>query len=187
MLGATGRPIGYQHIALSAGSSGLTLPTAWATSIAIASMSWASTSGGQLTIGTAAAPALVGAGSEVAISGATNTGTGGNNAANGNFVVFSVTNSTTFVLTAPAASGVYGTLGGNPVITLPPFRGVKGALIAIGGTGPVYYRDDGTAPTGTGATAGVSLATGTIMWYGGNFTAIQFYSSSGTVDVAYYG
>ena len=83
---------------------------------AITSMTWASTNGGQITV-VAAVPTLVGAvGDTVNISGATNTGTGGAAAVNGNFTVVAFTDNENFVLAAPAATGVIATIAGSPVI-----------------------------------------------------------------------
>lgn len=88
-----------------------------ATIAASSTVTWASTAGGQLTFPVAAwtgawQPA---AGDILNISGATNSGTGGAAAINTNFIVVSST-STQVILAAPAASGVFGTIGGSPVI-----------------------------------------------------------------------
>jgi hypothetical protein len=88
-----------------------------ATIAASATVTWASTNGGQLTFPVANwtgawQPA---AGDTLNISGATNSGTGGAAAINTNFVVVSST-TTQAILAAPAASGVFGTIGGSPVI-----------------------------------------------------------------------
>jgi hypothetical protein len=84
----------------------------------LSSLSW---SGGQLTaVVTGSLVTTYRKGMYVRISGATNTGTGGivpgklgsiNNA----FTVLSVSGST-LVLNAPASAGVYGTIGGSPVL-----------------------------------------------------------------------
>lgn len=80
-------------------------------------VTWASTSGGQLTFPVAAWTGAwqPGAGDVVTISGATNTGSGGASAINTSFTVVSST-TTGVVLAAPAATGVFGTIGGSPVI-----------------------------------------------------------------------
>lgn len=88
-----------------------------ATIAASSTVTWASTSGGQLTVPVsnwtgAFQPA---AGDVLTLSGATNTGTGGAAAVNKSFTVVSA-GATSVVLAAPAASGVYGTIGGSPVI-----------------------------------------------------------------------
>lgn len=88
-----------------------------ATIAASSTVTWASTSGGQLTFPVANwtgawQPA---AGDILNISGATNSGTGGTAAINADFTVVSAT-STQVILAAPAASGVFGTIGGSPVI-----------------------------------------------------------------------
>lgn len=87
----------------------------------LSSVSWANTSGGQLTLGISGSLITSYRRSQyVRISGATNSGTGGavpgkllsiNNA----FTVLSVSGST-LVLNAPASTGVYGTIGGSPVL-----------------------------------------------------------------------
>lgn len=84
--------------------------------IAITGATWASTNGGQIsgTVANWTGAWQPGAGDLVTISGATNSGTGGAAAVNTTFAVVSAT-ATTFVLAAPAASGVIGTIGGSPV------------------------------------------------------------------------
>jgi hypothetical protein len=77
--------------------------------IGLTSITWAN------GIGTvvAAAPVPYGVGDYVNISGATNTGTGGVAAVNGNFRIAALTDSTHFTLAMPAAAGVIGTIGGT--------------------------------------------------------------------------
>lgn len=83
---------------------------------ALTSMTWANTNGGQITV-VGAVPSLVGGvGDVVFISGATNTGTGGAPAVNGTFVVSAWTDSQHYILAAPAAAGVIGTIAGSPVL-----------------------------------------------------------------------
>ena len=84
--------------------------------ITITGATWASTSGGQITATVAnwTGAFQPGVGDSVNISGATNSGTGGANAINTNFIVAS-SSATQAVLTAPAAAGVFGTIGGSPV------------------------------------------------------------------------
>jgi hypothetical protein len=55
------------------------------------------------------------AGDILRISGATNSGTGGTAAINASFIVVSAT-TTQAILAAPAAAGVFGTIGGSPVL-----------------------------------------------------------------------
>src|SRR5271166_941408 len=90
-------------------------PKAGAATYAISSATWASTNGGRLTIVVAASPVQA-VGDEVNISGATNTGTGSTAVINTNFVVDTFTSNTNFTLAAPAASGVFGTIAGSPVL-----------------------------------------------------------------------
>ena len=87
----------------------------------LSSVSWANTSGGQLTV--VISGSLITTyrtGMYVRISGATNSGTGGispgvTGSINNSFTVLSVSGST-LVLNAPASTGVYGTIGGSPVL-----------------------------------------------------------------------
>lgn len=80
---------------------------------ALTSMTWAS---GHLTVVGAVAGPVGGVGDAVTISGATNTGTGGTAAINKTFIVDGFTDNQHYTLAAPAAAGVYGTIGGSPVI-----------------------------------------------------------------------
>lgn len=83
---------------------------------AISTMTWAATNGGQIAV-VMSVPSLVGAvGDEINISGATNSGTGGNSVVNGDFVVTAFTDNEHFTIAAPAASGVIATIAGSPVI-----------------------------------------------------------------------
>lgn len=68
---------------------------------------------------------------------------------------------------------------------LTPPKGSKLAVISIS-TASVNYRDDGVAPT-TAPGGGVPVPVGVIMFYASDFSAIQFISATGLVDVAYYG
>ena len=87
----------------------------------LSSASWASTSGGQLTVViSGSAITTYRRGQYVRLSGCTNTGTGGAvagafNSINNTFLIRSVSGST-LVLTAPASAGVYGTIGGSMVL-----------------------------------------------------------------------
>jgi|SRR6185312_16047658 len=88
-----------------------------ATIAASATVTWANTNGGQLTVPVANWTGAFQpvAGDILTISGATNSGTGGAAAINKSFVVVSAT-ATQAVFAAPAAAGVFGTIGGSPVI-----------------------------------------------------------------------
>lgn len=79
----------------------------------ITSITWASTNGGQGTVVAAVATPVGGVGDRINISGATNTGTGGAAAVNGNFTVTQFTDNQHFVIGMPAAAGVIGTIGGT--------------------------------------------------------------------------
>lgn len=88
-----------------------------ATIAASSTVTWANTSGGQLTFPVANWTGAFQpvAGDILNVSGATNSGTGGTAVINKSFVVVSAT-STQVILAAPAAAGVYGTIGGSPVL-----------------------------------------------------------------------
>ncbi len=77
---------------------------------AISAMTWASTNGGQIAITVASTTSVLQIGDLVNISGATTTGTGGNNSVNGTFVVNTWTSSTSFTVSAPGTSAYYGTI-----------------------------------------------------------------------------
>lgn len=83
---------------------------------AISSAVWSATNGGQIAITTAAVP--FGVGDTVSITGATNTGSGGAAAINTSFVISALASSTSLTLAAPAAVGVFGTIGGSPVFSV---------------------------------------------------------------------
>lgn len=123
----------------------------------ITSMVWSNTLGGQVAV-VVAVPSLVGAvGDAINISGATNTGTGGNAIVNGNFVVNTWTDSQHFTFLLPAAPGVVGTIGGTPVLN----EGT-GAL-------PVQVLD---VSVGNSMTVVYSQATGFANWNRSGATAI---------------
>ena len=84
----------------------------------IASMAWAPANGGTVSV-VMAAPTIYNLGNTIEIQGATNSGTAGDAAVNGAFVVDTFTDPThfTFLLTAPA--GAIGTIGGSPEIVVP--------------------------------------------------------------------
>jgi hypothetical protein len=109
--------------------------------ITINSATWANTSGGQITANVTnwTGAFQPGAGDYVNISGATNSGTGGNSVVNGDFQVVSST-SATAILAAPAAAGVIATIGGSPVfnfgdVALP----VKVLGFGIGNSQTILY------------------------------------------------
>lgn len=82
----------------------------------LSSVSWTSTGGGQLRIVISDLPVTTyRRGMNVRLSGCTNNGTGGAAAVNTTFPVFSVSGGT-LILTAPASGGVFGTIGGSPVL-----------------------------------------------------------------------
>lgn len=85
-------------------------------SITITSATWASTNGGQITVVAAAATNVGAVGDAVTIAGATNSGTGGAAAVNRTFYVSAFTDNQNFILAAPAAAGVIGTIAGSPVV-----------------------------------------------------------------------
>jgi len=69
---------------------------------------------------------------------------------------------------------------GSTFLTVP--AGARIALINITGTGPLIFSDDGTDASGT---HGISLPTGTNLWYTGKVTKLKF-SGTGTLNIAYY-
>ncbi|MEJ0017527.1 MAG: hypothetical protein WDN25_13370 [Acetobacteraceae bacterium] len=83
----------------------------------VTSMTWSNTNGGQVAV-VMAVPTVLNVGDSFNVSGATNTGTGGNGAVNGNFVINTWTDSTHFTFLLPAAAGVIGTIAGTIVINL---------------------------------------------------------------------
>lgn len=83
----------------------------------LTSLTWSNTNGGQVAA-VAAAAVPFGVGDTINISGATNTGSGGNTAVNGTYVINTLTDSTHFTYLLPAAAGVIGTIGGTIVINV---------------------------------------------------------------------
>ncbi len=83
---------------------------------AISAMTWASTNGGQIAITCTSNPLVTAVGNIVNISGATTTGTGGNAAVNGTFVVNTFTSSTSFTVSAPGTSAYYGTITASSAV-----------------------------------------------------------------------
>jgi hypothetical protein len=120
---------------------------------AITSAVWAADNGGELTI-VMTVPSTVGAvGDSVTISGATNTGTGGAAAINQTFLVTEFTDASNFVLAAPAAVGVYGTIAGSPVV--------------VEGTGALACRVDAILPGNSMIVAYNGLTTRSVWNYSG--------------------
>jgi len=91
-------------------------PKAGSATYSLSSVTWASTNGGQLTIVASGATPVAAIGDLINISGATNSGTGGSAAINTNFVITAFTDNQHFVAAAPAASGVFGSIAGSPVL-----------------------------------------------------------------------
>jgi hypothetical protein len=83
---------------------------------AISTMTWSSANAGQIAVVMSVASLVGAVGDEINISGATNSGTGGNSAVNGDFVVTAFIDNEHFTIAAPAASGAITTIGGSPVI-----------------------------------------------------------------------
>ena len=86
-------------------------------SYAISTAVWDAATGGEITV-VMSTPALnvAAVGDYVTISGATNSGTGGSAAINRTFQVSAFTDTSHFILAAPAAAGVIGTIAGSPVV-----------------------------------------------------------------------
>jgi len=125
----------------------------------LSSISWTSTSGGQLTaVISGSAVTTYRRGQYVRLSGCTNTGTGGPLTINRTFPIFSVSGST-LVLTAPASAGVYGTIGGSMVLNndraqISPPVGYLTATLNPGDT-TVQLDDAGDFVGATGSSAHV--------------------------------
>lgn len=112
--------------------------------IAVTSITWSSTNGGRgAVVMTAPATNVGGVGDSVNISGATNTGTGGNDAVNGNFIVDTFTSTSAFTIAMPADTNVIGTIAGTIVLNvgigaIP----VKILGFNIGNSKTVVYNED---------------------------------------------
>lgn len=104
---------------------------------AVTSITWAA---GVATV-VMAVPSVVGAvGDAVNISGATNTGTGGAAAVNGNFIVNGFTDNEHFTLAMPAAAGVIGTIAGTILLNVGTVAlPVKVLAFAVGNSRIVSY------------------------------------------------
>lgn len=124
----------------------------------ITSLTWANTNGGRITVVGAVALPVAGVGDTLTISGATNTGTGGAAAINQTFLVDTFTDNQHFTLAAPAASGVYGTIGGT--------------IVAVAGTGALNVRLDRVLP-GNSMIVNYNPLTGLATWgYAGTCAVI---------------
>jgi hypothetical protein len=84
---------------------------------AVSTMTWANTNGGRITVVMSVA-SVFNLGDTVYVSGATNSGTGGNSAVNGAFVIDTWTDNEHFTLAAPAAAGVIATIGGTILLNV---------------------------------------------------------------------
>lgn len=100
----------------------------------ISSMTWSNTEGGRVDfIMTDPLPALIGLGSDIVVSGATNGGTAGNGAVNGTFTIDSYTDPSNFGsrLTAPAGSiGVITTTSASINLSVSALTWSRGTVIA---------------------------------------------------------
>lgn len=118
------------------------------TTESVTSMTWSSTNGGQVAVVMAAA-SVFGVGDTINISGATNSGTGGNSIVNGSFVINTWTDNQHFTFLLPAASGVVATIAGTIVLTV--------------GTGILPVRID-RVEVGKSMTVNYNPVTGTATW-----------------------
>lgn len=85
---------------------------------AVTSMTWSNTNGGQVAVVVTAASLVGAVGDVITISGATNSGTGGNSIVNGSFVVNTFTDNQHFTFLLPAAASVVGTIGGTILLNM---------------------------------------------------------------------
>lgn len=83
---------------------------------AVSSMTWTSTNGGQVFV-VMASPSPFALGNTIVVSGATNSGSGGNAVVNGTFVINTWSNSQNFTFLLPATAGVVGTIAGTILIS----------------------------------------------------------------------
>lgn len=127
---------------------------------ALSSVTWNNTSGGQAVIVASVATLVGGVGDVINISGATNAGTGGVAAVNGNFIVVAYTDSQHFTVAMPAAAGVVGAIAGAPVLNygvgaLP----VKVLQVQVGNSYTVNYSANSgfTTWNTTGAAAVIQI------------------------------
>lgn len=80
---------------------------------AVTSMTWSNANGGQVAVVMTAASLVGAVGDIISISGATNSGTGGNSIVNGSFTVNTFTDNQHFTFLLPAAAGVVATIAGT--------------------------------------------------------------------------
>ena len=111
------------------------------TTYAMTSMTWSSTGGGQAVIVMAVSTYLLPTDHAVYITGATNSGPGGNAAVTGLFKIISFTNDQHFTVSMPG-SGIV--LGGTPVLNTGD--AIMQAFMAAGATGSVPRPELGVAP-----------------------------------------
>ena len=132
---------------------------------AISAMTYATTNGGQIAITCTADPLVTQVGDIVNISGATTTGTGGNNAVNGTFIVNTWTSTTSFTVSAPNPGGAayYGTITTTSAV----LNEGTGDVSAT----PVFLRVLEIAP-GNSFIVNYNLATGFATWNQTGSTAI---------------
>lgn len=132
---------------------------------AIQSMTWSPTNGGQVAVVMVGAVTF-GLGATVVISGATNSGTAGDAAVNGAFVVDTWTDQTHFTFLLTATAGAIGTIGGSPVVVTP-----TAALSWSSDTGRGLVTGYTAAPHGLalGAVARLTIANETPSGYCGSF------------------
>jgi len=103
-------------------------------------MTWSATNGGQVAVVVAAASLVGAVGDTFTISGATNSGTAGNSAVNGSFVVNTWTDNQHFTFLLPGTSTTIGTIGGT--ILLNEGTGalnVRVLNVAVGNSMTVQY------------------------------------------------
>lgn len=91
--------------------------TASDTSEEITSMTWSNTNGGQVAV-VMTVPTVYEVDDSINISGATNAGTAGDAAVNGEFVINTWTDTTHFTFLLPAAAGEIGVIAGAPIINV---------------------------------------------------------------------
>jgi hypothetical protein len=130
--------------------------------VAISTMVWAATNGGQIAVVTSAATTtVVGIGDLVNISLATTTGTGGNNAVNGTFTVNTFTDNQHFTVSAPGTAGYYGTITATSAL-------INEGTVALNSIG-VEVLD---IQVGNSMTVNYNLATGFATWNMNASTAV---------------
>jgi hypothetical protein len=130
--------------------------------VAISTMVWSATNGGQIAIVTSAATTTVAAiGDIVNITLATTTGTGGNSAVNGTFTVNTFTDNQHFTVSAPGTSGYYGTITASSAL-------INEGTVALNTIG-IEVID---IQIGNSMTVNYNLATGFATWNMNGSTAL---------------